>query len=67
MKINGILTINKTLKPRFWEENRLNSDIARQLLLVADDFFQDLGLEGVVLEGRWPTIIGLDYLILICI
>jgi hypothetical protein len=53
MKIDDILTINDHLNPKFWlgmRGERQNSDVMSRLELVAQDFFDDLDLEGVELE-----------------
>tara|TARA_R110000824_G_scaffold295737_1_gene484022 strand:- start:2181 stop:3122 length:942 start_codon:yes stop_codon:yes gene_type:complete len=50
MNINGILTINNTLKSRFWGAGVLDSNISSALIKVATDFFEDLSLEGADLD-----------------
>lgn len=50
MQFDDILTINDTLKPKFWANEVLNSAVRAKLLKIASDFFNDLGLEGVDLE-----------------
>ena len=50
MQFDDILTINDTLKPKFWTNEALNSAVRAKLLKIASDFFNDLGLEGVDLE-----------------
>ena len=50
MKIKNILTLNDTLQPIFWSNNRLNSQISDKLIEVAKNFFNDLSLEGADIE-----------------
>ena len=50
MKINDIVTINTSLNSNFWENNQLLAQIERRLTVIANDFFESLGLEGVNLE-----------------
>ena len=50
MKINDILTINDDLHEDFWQNGRLNSEILERLKMVAQDFFNNLKLDGVELE-----------------
>jgi hypothetical protein len=50
MKINGIITINDTLKKDFWKGKQLNSRVKSKLLAIADNFFEDLQLENAVLQ-----------------
>ena len=50
MKIDDILTINTTLKPQIWRNSALKSQIKRQLVTVASDFFENLELKGANLK-----------------
>ena len=50
MKINGIITINDTLKKDFWKNEQLNSRVRSKLLTIAGNFFEDLQLEEADLE-----------------
>ena len=53
MKIDDVLTINDRLNSKFWigkHGEKQNSRAISRLELVARDFFDDLGLEGVELE-----------------
>ena len=53
MKIDDVLTINDRLNSKFWigkHGEKQNSSAISRLELVARDFFDDLGLEGVELE-----------------
>ena len=50
MNYNGVLTINSTLHPKFWSGEELNSKITSKVLAIAQDFFEDLELEGIALE-----------------
>ena len=50
MNIDGILTINDTLRPSFWKEGVLEPKVSDALMKVATDFFENLGLEGVDLD-----------------
>jgi len=59
IKTDTILTINKTLEPQIWKNNRLNPDIKQNLLAIAIDFFDELGfgddfkgqIEDITLTG----------------
>ena len=53
MKINDFLTIHDRLNPKFWygeHGEEQNTDVISHLRLVVQDFFDDLKLEGVILE-----------------
>lgn len=50
MEVDNILTLHDVLNQKFWANNTLNEQIREKLILIADDFFQDLGLEGVEIE-----------------
>ena len=50
MKYDGVLTINTSLHPKFWSGDVLKSDVMSKILRIAQDFFDDLELEGVDLE-----------------
>ena len=43
MKFNGILQINEQLKPELWQNNKILPKIRQKLLIIAQDFFEDLG------------------------
>jgi predicted nucleotidyltransferase len=47
MKSDDILKINDTLEPKVWSNNTLNPEVIQRLLHIAEDFFDDLSLEGV--------------------
>jgi predicted nucleotidyltransferase len=51
MKIDGILTINETLEPAFWQNDRLKEEIKQNLVAIAVDFFDNLGF-GEDFEGQ---------------
>ena len=53
MKINDILTINDTLKKEIWpgpNGEGINPEVSRNLIQVAQDFFDGLKLEGVIID-----------------
>jgi len=53
MKISDFLTVNDNLNEEIWigaEGDILNPEVSRHLISVAQDFFNDLGLEGTELE-----------------
>lgn len=50
MNIDGILTLNNTLKPSFWKDGVLDPNVSDALMKVATDFFENLGLEGVDMD-----------------
>ena len=53
MKINDILTINDTLKKEIWQGAHgedINPEVSRNLIQVAQDFFDGLKLEGIVVD-----------------
>ena len=50
MEIKDVLKINDTLEPKVWSNNALNSKIREKLILIAEDFFGDLGFEGVEIQ-----------------
>ena len=43
MKIDGILTINDTLEPQIWKNNKLSESVRQNLIAIAVDFFDSLG------------------------
>jgi len=43
MKIDKILTINDTLEPKIWQNNKLNESVRQNLIAIAVDFFDELG------------------------
>ena len=45
MKFNGILQINDTLNSLFWENDRLSPAVRDKLLKIAENFFDNLGLD----------------------
>ena len=45
MKFNGILQINDQLKPDFWKNNKIFPKIKQKLLIIAQDFFENLNLD----------------------
>ena len=44
-KTDEILTINDTLEPSIWQNNQLNEAVKQNLVAIAVDFFDDLGLD----------------------
>ena len=50
MKICKVLTLNETLQPTIWSDNKLNERIAEKLTEIATKFFEDLGLEGAEID-----------------
>ena len=50
MKIGKVLTLNDTLQPTIWSDNKLNERIAEKLTEIATKFFEDLGLEGAEID-----------------
>ena len=50
MKANDILIISDTLNSKFWIGDRLESIIKNKLIIIAQDFFDKLGLDQVELE-----------------
>ena len=51
MKIDGILTINDTLEPQIWKNNKLSESVRQNLIAIAVDFFDSLGF-GDDFEGQ---------------
>ena len=49
--MNDILTINDDLKSSFWRDKTLDPAVSQKLLKIATKFFDDLDLEGAVLEN----------------
>ena len=45
MKFNGILQINDTLNSLFWENDRFSPAVRDKLLKIAENFFDNLGLD----------------------
>lgn len=43
-KLSDAIVFNDTLNPRLWDDGKLKSSIRRQLLLIATDFLQELGV-----------------------
>ena len=50
MKIGKVLTINDTLQPTIWSDNKLNEQVSQKLMQIAEDFFEGLDLEGVEVD-----------------
>ena len=50
MEVDNILTLHDTINPKFWINNALNEQVREKLVLIANDFFQDLSLEGGGIE-----------------
>ena len=50
MKIGKVLTINDTLQPTIWSDNKLNEQVSQKLMQIAEDFFEGLDLEGVEID-----------------
>ena len=50
MKIGKVLTINDTLQPAIWSDNKLNEQVSQKLMQIAEDFFEGLDLEGVEID-----------------
>jgi len=50
MKINDILTVNDDLHEKFWQGERLNTEVSQHLRTVAQDFFDKLKLEEAEIE-----------------
>jgi len=50
MKLNDILTVHDTLSHKFWVGGKLKEEILYNLRSVAQDFFEDLKLEGVDID-----------------
>ena len=50
MKIGKVLTLNDTLQPTIWSDNKLNERVAEKLTEIATKFFEDLGLEGAEID-----------------
>jgi predicted nucleotidyltransferase len=50
MKIEDVLTIHDTLNPKFWVGEQLKKQVLINLRSVAQDFFNDLGLEDVMFD-----------------
>ena len=50
MKINDILTVNDNLHEKFWQDERLNSEVSQHLRTVAQDFFDKLKLEDAEIK-----------------
>ena len=45
MKFDGILQINDQLKPNIWQNNAIKPEIREKLIAIAQDFFENLGLD----------------------
>jgi len=45
-----IFQLNNTLQPKVWSDEQLDPDISDKLIQIAEEFFQDLGLEGAEIE-----------------
>jgi len=69
MKFDGILQINEQLEPNIWQNNRILPKIRQKLLIVAQDFFEDLGLDvdldditltGSLANYNWTSLSDVD-------
>ena len=69
MKFNGILQINEQLKPELWQNNKILPKIRQKLLIIAQDFFEDLGLDvdldditltGSLANYNWTNLSDVD-------
>lgn len=50
MNVDGVLTINDTLEPKIWTNETLSPQISERLVLIAENFVSDLGIEGVSID-----------------
>jgi hypothetical protein len=50
MEFNGVLTLHDEFEPQIWGNGELNEAVKDKLIVIAEDFFNNLDLEEVELE-----------------
>jgi len=49
-KLSDAVAFHKELNPKLWEDNKLDPEVRDQLLLIAEDFVEYLGLDNLKVE-----------------
>lgn len=46
-KLSDAVTFHDTLNPKLWNNNNLRPEVKKQLLIIAEDFLEELGISGL--------------------